>query len=183
MINIENFKDIRGYEGLYLINEYGTVVSLNYMNTRKVKELKKTIKSGYEYVTLTKDGKPFFASVHRLVYSSFNNCDIPEGLEVNHIDENKSNNHYSNLNLMTRYQNNNHGTRTERATAKLKNGKCSKRVYQYDVYGNFIKVWPSTQECARHGIYNVAACCNGERQKSQGYIWSYTPLKKTQNND
>lgn len=172
----EGWKYIRGYEGLYVINEYGVILSLNYKNTKQTKELKKTIKDGYEYVTLTKNNKVKFLGVHRLVYSTFYDCDIPKELEVNHIDENKTNNHYLNLNLLTKTENINYGTRTKRATQKLTNGKCSKLVYQYDLDNNLIKVWLSTQECQRNGYYNVAACCRGDRFKSNGYKWSYTPI-------
>lgn len=63
--------------------------------------------------------------VHRLVALTFlqipNNLKhLPvEKLQVNHIDENKSNNHISNLEWTTSYQNNNHGTRTQRASETM----------------------------------------------------------------
>ena len=78
----EGWKYIRGYEGLYVINEYGVILSLNYKNTKQTKELKKSIKDGYEYVTLTKNNKVKFLGVHRLVYSTFYDCDIPKEFEV-----------------------------------------------------------------------------------------------------
>lgn len=60
----------------------------------------------------------------------------------------------------------------------------SKKVYQYTLDGTLVKIWPSTQECARNG-YNqgeVATCCRGgiwkngkwiKRKSYKGYIWSY----------
>lgn len=52
--------------------------------------------SGYSHLGLTKDGETKMFYVHRLVASAF--IPNPENKpQVNHIDENKSNNHYTNL--------------------------------------------------------------------------------------
>ena len=46
--------------------------------------------------------------------------------EINHKDENRANNRLDNLELITKTQNNNYGSRTRRQAAKL-----TKAVYQY----------------------------------------------------
>ena len=43
--------------------------------------------------------------IHRLVYEAFK-CEIPEGLEIDHIDRNKRNNNPDNLRVVTRVENN-----------------------------------------------------------------------------
>lgn len=62
--------------------------------------------------------------VHVWVYLTFVG-DIPKGLEVNHIDENKHNNRLDNLNLMTPKENSNWGTRNSRVAAALRGRKLS----------------------------------------------------------
>ena len=111
--NMENWKDIQGYEGLYQISDKGTVKGLERVlkyNATKTKIWKeKTIKTivdhlGYCRVSLCKNGtvKPF--KIHRLVATAFLSG---EG-HVNHIDGNKLNNNVSNLEFCTPKENNWH---------------------------------------------------------------------------
>lgn len=55
---MEEWTDIKGYEGKYIISNTGKVVSLNYNNTGKPKESKLKInKYGYNEVKLSKNNK------------------------------------------------------------------------------------------------------------------------------
>lgn len=77
-------------------------------------------RNGYLIVSLyADDGSIWKTGVHRVIYTA---CygEIPEGYEVNHIDENKENNCIDNLNLLTHTENVNWGTRTKRASLKNK---------------------------------------------------------------
>lgn len=69
--------------------------------------------NGYLQVNLWKNGVKETCTVHRLVYEAFNGV-IPEGLQVNHINEIKTDNRIENLNLMTPKENCNHGSRVQR---------------------------------------------------------------------
>lgn len=86
------WKPIIGYENLYKINNYGEVLSL-----RSNKILKPNDNGiGYFIIQLCKNGKRKNYLIHRLVAEHF--LDNPNNLpEVNHKDEDKSNNFVNNL--------------------------------------------------------------------------------------
>ena len=132
---MEIWRDIKGYEGLYQVSNYGKVRSLDrttFANSRwgkvrsmnfKGRIIKQFVgKNGYMKVSLCKDGKVHSKDVHRLVYEAFIR-EIVEGMQVNHIDENKTNNKVENLNLLTPKENSNWGTAIERMkkTKRLRN--------------------------------------------------------------
>ena len=86
------WEPIIGYENLYKINNYGEVLSL-----RSNKILKPNNNGiGYFIIQLCKNGKRKNYLIHRLVAEHF--LDNPNNLpEVNHKDEDKSNNFVNNL--------------------------------------------------------------------------------------
>lgn len=166
---------IEGYEGLYEVSNLGNVRSLNYRQTGQTKILK-TVKERYGYllVNLSKNGKTKSFKVHRLVAEAFlpNWFDCPQ---INHIDEDKANNHIDNLEWCDAKYNSNHGTRNERIFRKTTNGKLSKPVLQYTKSGEFVKEYPSAHEAERNGYNNsnVISCCRGKYKTYKGYIWKY----------
>lgn len=127
----EIWKDIPGYEGIYVVSNFGKVKSLqrtrkgSYGSIRIVYEKilnHKIDKDGYHIVTLSKEGKTKCIGVHRLVAQAFlqNSCNFPM---INHKDENPSNNRVDNLEWCTARYNCNYGTRVDRMLeTKLKNG-------------------------------------------------------------
>ena len=172
---IEIWKDIKDYEGLYQVSNFGQILSLHYNRSRKCKLLKliKT-KFGYLRVQLFKDGKGKMFIVHRLVAETF--LKNPDNLpQVNHIDENKENNRVDNLEWCTSEYNINYGTRNEKVSKTMTNGKTSKKVLQFSLTGEFIREWESTQECGRNGFNqgNISSCCLGERKSADGFKWQY----------
>lgn len=177
MENFDNeiWKYITNYEGIYQASNLGRVKSLERIgargNKRKEKILKpKLTRNGYYLIELYKNSNGKFYLVHRLVWEAFNG-QIPEGLQVNHINEIKTDNRLSNLNLMTHKENINFGTRTERQVKK-----CSKAVLQFDLNDNFIKEYPSTRQVERELGFaqpNISACCNGKLKQAYGFKWKY----------
>lgn len=168
MINEENWKDISGYEGLYQISDKGNVKSLNYNHTGKERIMKLGRNhDGYLLVSLYKNGKQKYYRVHRLVAKTFilNSNNLPE---LNHKDEDKTNNCVENLEWCDRKYNVNYGTRTE---------KTSKPVLQFTKNGEFIKEWKSTMDVQRNLGFSqghISACCLGKRKSSYGFVWKYS---------
>ena len=98
----EIFKDIEGYEGLYKVSNMGNVKSLKYGKERILKAGKN--RGGYLYVFLYKDGKAKNYTVHKLVGNAF--LSNPQGYkELNHKDEDKTNNNADNLEWCSRSYN------------------------------------------------------------------------------
>lgn len=131
---MEEWRPVVGYEGLYEVSSTGLVRSVDRClvnSLGKVVHLKgKILKGGdngkgYRYVFLQKDGTSKNISVHRLVAEAF--IPRPEGLyEVNHKDEDKSNNSVDNLEWCDHKYNMNYGSRMEKTReTKLKTGSYS----------------------------------------------------------
>lgn len=174
----EVWKPVIGFEGFYEASNLGRVRSLDRevdskagsVRIIKGKVLKPVMhRNGYLQIHLCKEGKHKWFSVHRLVYAAFCGT-IPSGMQVNHIDECKTNNRLENLNLMTHKENNNFGTRTERA-AKAQ----SKPVVAFDEAGNVVLEFSSTMEAGRNGFHQgaLSLCCRGKLKHHRGYRWKY----------
>ena len=128
----EIWKPVKGYEEWAEISNYGQIhrfekeyyCGKNH-KTKRIQEETWTYGSendkGYLYVGIGNKK----IRVNRLVYMTFYDCDIPEGLQVNHIDENKHNNRLDNLNLMTPKENTRWGTGNARRSDALKGRKLS----------------------------------------------------------
>lgn len=99
------YKNIIGFDN-YKINEFGEVVNIK---TNKILKPSPCGK-GYLKLTLCKNGKCYGKYIHQLVAETF--IGKVDGLIVNHIDGNKLNNHYSNLEYCTYSQNNYHAYNT-----------------------------------------------------------------------
>lgn len=135
-------------------------------------------KDGYYQAKLTDDnGRKNIRQLHRVIWEALYGP-IPSGMEVNHIDEDKSNNKIENLNLMTHKDNCNWGTRNERigkaVTKAQTNGSRSKPVGAYKD-GELVMRFPSIMEADRNGFSQskVWRCCRGERKHHRAYEWRF----------
>lgn len=166
----EIWAPVKGYEGLYEVSSFGRVRSLSYRRTGKMRVLNlDKNNAGYLIVKLHKNGKGKIYQVHRLVAYAF----IPNWFDeqqVNHRDENKQNNHVTNLEWCSAKYNNNYGTARKRMVEKQ-----SKTVLQLTKTGEIVKEWFSTMEAGRNGFDNssISKCCLGKIKSYKGYIWRY----------
>lgn len=163
------------YEGLYKVSNLGRILSLNYRRTGKAEVMNPNEDTdGYLRVKLSKNGENKTCYVHRLIAQTF--IPNPENKpEVNHIDEDKTNNKVDNLEWKWHKDNINHGTHNERSAKARTNGKLSKRVLQLSLSGELICEWESTQECGRNGFCQgaVSECCQGKRKSHKGFRFMY----------
>lgn len=180
----EIWKNIKGFENIYQISNYG-----NIKNIKKNILIKPFIskKTKYYQIDLCKNGHKKRYSIHRLVAQAFisNPNNFPQ---VNHKDENKQNNRYDNLEWCTAKYNSNYGTCKQRIGIKSSQKKhtyetkqkiskaLSKPIIQYSKNNTFIKEWGSAYEVQRKlriSKSNVNECCNNKRKSAGNYIWKF----------
>ena len=135
----EEWRDIKGYEGLYQVSNLGKVKSLDHYASNGVTDvlykgriIKQFSHNGYMHLHLCKNNKVKTVNVHRLVAIAF----IPnpfQKTQVNHIDGNKANNDSSNLEWCSQRENVIHGVKTGLRRLKIPRDKFK---YIYDEHLN-----------------------------------------------
>lgn len=163
------------FKGRYLATAWGEIYMLDKLGKfRKVKQCKDN--NGYSLFHY--NGKT--TKVHRFVAELFisNPHNLPQ---VNHINENKDDNRVENLEWCDNKYNSNWGERGNRISKALTNGPLSKKLYQYNLDGSFVREWPSSMEVERKLGFNqrlISACCLKKKyhKTAYGFIWSYSPL-------
>ena len=168
-------KEIEGYNGKYLADSDGHIVSVNYRCRKNsgVSKVLKTQKSidGYESVCLYYDGKKKRKKVHRLIAETFLENDDPQNkTQVDHIIpiSEGGTNKLSNLRWCTPKQNaNNQHTRKN----------LGKSIIQADLCGKIIKEWDTAKEAADELKLNISSlrwCASYSKNKTyNGYIWEW----------
>lgn len=168
MIEDEIWCPIKGYGGLYQVSDQGRVRSLKFGKELILKSARD--KGGYLMVAICKNGEQKTYRIHRLVAQTF--IPNPDNLpEVNHKDEDKTNNSVQNLEWCSSKYNVNFGTRTRRMSEKR-----SKPVLQYTKSGEFVKEWKSATDVQRNlgfAKQHISDCCTGRYKSANGYIWKY----------
>lgn len=177
MLENEIWKDVKGFEGLYMVSNYGRIKSIDhYVKCNSGRRLVrgKILKpcdrgNGYPFVTMGKGGKQYNVSIHRAVALAF--IPNPDNLpEVNHKDTNPSNFDVNNLEWCDRTYNNNYAKRAFKAAQKKK-----KRIVQLDG-DNIIKIWDSLSEIQKNMGFsagNISYCCSGKRSTANGFSWKF----------
>lgn len=148
----------------YEISNFGRVASKKYKDKRVLKQNRKP--NGYYEVGLCyKPNKRKWFLVHRLVLSTFNPVDGMENMEVNHKDEDKSNNLINNLEWVTSKENCNYGNRNQKIS---KEGSIKVLCVETGIVYDSGKQASELTGTCRSSISN---CLNGKRNKAGNCHW------------
>ena len=185
-MEIENWKPVKGFEGIYEVSDLGRVRSIDRVVTDsrgRVLPVKGRIMKqnthykGYKRLLLSNgEDREHGYFVHRLVAEAF--IPNPAGLpEVNHKDENKANNRADNLEWCTHRANSRHGSRGARIGAwHLQNSPRRRAVNQLTMDGQYIQTFPSQAEAARQvgGLQgNIASAIANKKKSAYGFRWEH----------
>ena len=178
----EIWKDIKGYEGLYQISNFGRVKSF----LKRKERILKAGASGDGYLAVFLYGldKSKLLKVHRLVAMAFiqNKENKPE---VNHKDGNLNNNHVDNLEWVTSSENKRHSY----DILKRKGPRWCGKINIFSQTDDFLVQVNDTKQAAEWvrrntDSYHKVVCqcirdaCRGKKQKTAyGYIFKYANEK------
>jgi len=181
----EEWRDVVGWEGYYIVSSYGRVASLGryvkyYSYTKWLDpclKQQRMWKNGYFSVTLKKNGKKICASVHRLVAIAF----IPNPNNypcIDHINDNQIDNRASNLQWCTHKMNNSkeHHRITESLSKKGKRlPSIQKPIVQLSTSGKLVRVYPSMTDADLNGFHHSAIhrVIHNKLKTHKGFIWMY----------
>ena len=174
---IEVWKDIKGYDGDYMVSNYGRVWS---RKSNRLIGFDTTL--GYRAISI--DDKKIY--IHRLVAEAFipNPNNLPE---IDHIDTDKTNNVWTNLRWVDRKENLNNPITIERFKESNK-GKVTEQMYDalrkinnvkvdaYTADGKYVDTYDSMKiagECLGVDKTSVSACCRGIQKTTGGYTFRY----------
>ena len=185
----KEWKDIKGYEGVYQISNFGEIMSLRNNKLLKLEVLKK----GYLRVGLNYKGVRKRFLVHRLVLTTFLEYRSYPEYECNHKDMNTQNNRIDNLEWVTLQENINHAIKNnpQRTITARKNGKILAKKYGHigteaskkpvarcDVKtGEILQVYTSAREASKEGYSykNISQVCHNEKKTHKGFSWKFIP--------
>ncbi|MFA6089422.1 MAG: HNH endonuclease [Candidatus Woesearchaeota archaeon] len=176
--SIEFWKEISGYEGLYLCSNLARV---KYIPTGRIKQINTEAfrkRGAYTEISLSKDKKSKTHRLHRIIALTW--LLNPDNLsDVNHIDGNKFNNILNNLEWISHKDNVKHSVKLG---LDPKNN-AGRAVLQLNPdTKEEIKRWQSAKkagEALKLNPSNITQVCLGRRQTTGGFDWKYVENHKS----
>ena len=163
---IDNFED-------YQISSLGRVKSFK-IDKDNGRILAYGSSGGYRTVVLRKDGKSYNKYIHRLVAQAFISNDNPDIYnQVNHKDENILNNCVYNLEWTTCKENNNYGTKIERAIfSRPDNIPHYRPVRCIETQKEYASISSAARDMQVRDT-TIKRACDGIHKTCKGYHWEY----------
>lgn len=175
-----HFRKIKSLKFLYEINEDGIL--------RNVKS-KKTLKGHVEkngYVRVRIENKCLDRVVRTTIHQLVAECFVPNPLNkpfVNHIDSNRANNHYTNLEWVTHSENMKHGYKHGEVKKVLDrlNRENQRKILCIETNIRFDSITKASEwlvnnsniKNIRSGISGIYSVASGKRKTFGGYKWKY----------
>ena len=172
----EKWKDIEGYDGMYQVSSLGRVRSKKYGRWKVLRPQKN--RDGYLSVNLSKNSNQKRHSVHRLVAKAFIDNDNTLNDQVNHRNEDKTDNRVTNLEWCDRSYNITYNGLQQRRTANYHRSNYKrdeiKNLYRPDLsIDDNIKLFKSNGiKCCRETVKRL--------RKDLGLTKHYRPIKPKQ---
>lgn len=167
---VEEWRDVEGYENLYQVSRKGRVRSSHKGYWEVLTSVVNT--HGYNQYLFHKNGKKKNMRGNRLVAEAY--IPNPDNLPyVNHKDENPANDCVDNLEWCTAKYNVNYGTARQRTSI---NHSKNRPVCMFDVDGVFIREFYNVNDAAKYIGGNhpcVSRACSGQSITYKNKIWCY----------
>lgn len=188
MNNKEIWREVKGYEGYYEVSNIGNVRALERIVCNgRISPAKDVTKRkdnyGYYHVGLNKNAKETTRRIHRLVAQAF----IPNPEKkpfLDHINTVRTDNRVENLRWVTPKENNDNKLSKEKIKyhntmflflGKIK--KKTKKVLEYDLYGDFIREWVCVRYITENTSLNdnrqVYACANRKAKHCRDKVYRW----------
>lgn len=169
---MEIWKDIKGYEGLYMVSSWGRIMSLprgkGSSSTPKILSLRYD-RNGYARIALWKNNKGSEKKVHRLVAYAFLGNPPKGKTTVNHKDGQHSDNRATNLEWVSQLENNLH------AIQVLKNRFVAVAKYDKDMnhLADYESITAASKDAGAEKTNIVKACRAFPKKTCAGFFWKY----------
>lgn len=171
----EIWKDVSEFGDIYQVSNLGRIK--NAKSDIILSQYINKARGGYHQVSFTYHGKHYTRYVHRVVAKAF--IPNPDNLpEVNHKDENKSNNNVNNLEWCTSKYNIHYSGIPQKTIPYLiaYSNQLKKPVCQYTKDGVLVNKFDGVREAERvTGLYSnsISKCCLGKQEYVGNFIWRY----------
>lgn len=166
----EIWKEVLGYDVLYEVSNFGRVRTRHSKEkgyTNEYRIVKPTDNgNGYLRFNWKTNGRNKTVYVHKLVALYF--VDNPYGyVEVNHKDEDKTNNKFDNLEWCTHLYNCRYGTRNQRS------GENTSKKVRCKENGKVFKSIRCAADEIGVCVTAISNCLNHRSKSCSGYTWEY----------